>query len=354
VQFHPEVHHTPRGGEILAGFLRGVAGCRGDWVMASFVEEAVRDIRNQVGQEHVVLGLSGGVDSAVVAALLDSAIGSQATAIFVDNGLLREGEPELVQRTFGGERREGRLRFKAVDAAERFLARLRGVTDPNEKRIRIGHEFISVFEEEVAAMPAEVRPTWLAQGTLYPDVIESVPAHDGPTAAIKPHHNVGGLPDTLRLRLLEPLRELFKDEVREVGVALGLEEEIIWRQPFPGPGLAVRCLGEVTSERLAVLRAADRVVREEIRAAGLARSIWQAFAVYLPVHSVGVMGDERTYDACIAIRVVESTDGMTADWVHLPREVASAISTRIINEVQGVNRVVLDISSKPPATIEWE
>ena len=348
IQFHPEVAHTPRGIEMLRNFLFTICGCRGDWTMSSFAEETVRQIRERVGGDRVVLGLSGGVDSTVTAALISRAIGRQLTCIFVDNGLLRAGERERIASLFD---RRLPLDLRLVDESRRFLERLRGVTDPEEKRKRIGALFIEVFEEAARGL-GNVR--FLAQGTLYPDVIESVSPLGGPSATIKSHHNVGGLPERMHLELLEPLRELFKDEVRLLGQELGLPEDLLWRHPFPGPGLAVRILGEVTEERLAMLRQADQRVEEEIRRAGLYRSLWQAFAVLLPVKTVGVMGDERTYEHVIAIRCVHSSDGMTADWAQVPYEVLGRIANRIINEVRGINRVVYDISSKPPATIEWE
>ncbi|MEZ4401876.1 MAG: glutamine-hydrolyzing GMP synthase [Kofleriaceae bacterium] len=348
VQFHPEVVHTPRGAELIAGFLFGVAGLAGDWSMATFVDEAVARIRAQVGPEgRVICGLSGGVDSSVAAALIHRAIGDRLTCIFVDNGLLRRGERDHVAAVF---RDHFRVDLRVVDAVERFLGALAGVTDPERKRKIIGHEFIAVFDDEAKTVG---NARFLAQGTLYPDVIESVSVR-GPAAVIKSHHNVGGLPEQMDLALVEPLRELFKDEVRLLGAELGLPRAMISRQPFPGPGLAVRCLGELTRARLDTVRAADAIVEEEIRAAGLYESIWQAFAVLLPVRSVGVMGDNRTYDEAIAIRAVTSLDGMTADWVPLPHDLLARMSTRIINEVRGANRVVYDITSKPPGTIEWE
>ncbi|MBI2104650.1 MAG: glutamine-hydrolyzing GMP synthase [Candidatus Omnitrophica bacterium] len=348
LQFHPEVAHTEEGGKILKNFLFGICGCAGEWTMTSFIDETIEAIRRRVGQAHVVLGLSGGVDSSVAAALLHRAIAKQLTCIFVDNGLLRQGERSQVEETFG---RHFQMDLRVVDAAERFLARLAGVTDPEEKRKRIGEQFIREFEAEAKRIP---RVKFLAQGTLYPDVIESVSAWGGPSATIKTHHNVGGLPKEMRLSLVEPLRDLFKDEVREVGRLLGIPEEVLHRHPFPGPGLAVRILGEVTEERLRMVREADARVEEEIRRAGLYRKLWQAFAVLLPVKTVGVMGDERTYEHVIAVRAVTSLDAMTADWAKLPPEALERIANRIINEVKGVNRVVYDISSKPPATIEWE
>ncbi|GAB6062441.1 glutamine-hydrolyzing GMP synthase [Deferrisoma palaeochoriense] len=347
VQFHPEVVHTPRGTEMLEAFLFDVCGCEPTWTMGSFIEAAVRDIRETVGDGKVICALSGGVDSSVVALLLHRAIGDQLTCIFVDNGLLRKGEAEKVVRTF---RDHFHLNLLAVDAADLFLEKLKGVTDPEQKRKIIGNEFIYLFEREARKL-GDVE--FLAQGTLYPDVIESV-SFKGPSATIKSHHNVGGLPERMNLKLVEPLRELFKDEVREVGRELGLPEEIIERHPFPGPGLAIRVLGEVTRDRLEILREADAIVREEIHREGLHRSVWQAFCVLLPVKTVGVMGDERTYEHVVAVRSVNSVDGMTADWSRLPYELLGRISNRIINEVDGVNRVVYDISSKPPATIEWE
>ena len=346
VQFHPEVAHTPQGKTVLANFLRA-CGVKRDWSMTSFVDSAVDRIRETVGGDRVLCALSGGVDSSVVAALVHKAIGDQLTCLFVDNGLLRAGEAEYVVKTF---RDTFKINLIHVDASRRFLDRLRMVTDPEVKRKVIGNEFIAVFEEEAGKLG---RIPWLAQGTVYPDVIESV-SFKGPSATIKTHHNVGGLPERMNFKLVEPLRELFKDEVREVGTLLGLPTAIVWRQPFPGPGLAIRVLGEVTEDRLAILRGADLIVQDEIREAGLERALWQAFAVLLPVRTVGVMGDFRTYAQVIALRAVTSQDAMTADWARLPYDLLARISSRLINEVKGVNRVVLDISSKPPSTIEWE
>ncbi len=349
LQFHPEVKHTPRGAEILSAFVVGVCGCAATWTPASFVEQSVESIRAQVGQGKAICGLSGGVDSAVAAALAHRAIGEQLTCILVDTGMLRKGESEQVVETF--QRAMG-MRLVAVNAIEDFLTALEGVTDPERKRSIIGEKFIRTFEREARSLG--VGYDFLVQGTLYPDVIESRGPERQAAARIKTHHNVGGLPADMQLRLVEPLRYLFKDEVRAVGGALGLPDEIVWRQPFPGPGLAVRVLGEVTWDRLQTLREADAVVREELRAAGLEREIAQSFAVLLPVKSVGVMGDGRTYQNVVAVRAVTTDDFMTADWARLPADVLARISNRIVNQVAGVNRVVYDITSKPPGTIEWE
>ncbi len=348
VQFHPEVVHTRDGTRILRNFLFKIAGLKPDWTMASFRETAVDEIRAKVGRSHVVAALSGGVDSSVMTALLHRAIGDRLHPIFVNNGLLRKDEADEVIAAF---QQNLEIPLTYVDASDRFLAKLAGVTDPEAKRKIIGEEFIRVFEEEAEKIP-DVR--FLAQGTLYPDVIESLSFKGGPSATIKSHHNVGGLPERMRLELIEPLRELFKDEVRLLGEELGIPESLIWRHPFPGPGLAVRILGEVTADRVRLLQEADAIAMEEIRKAGLYRAIWQAFVVLLPVRSVGVMGDGRTYEHVAALRAVDAVDGMTADWYRIPHEVLAVISNRIINEVRGINRVVYDISSKPPATIEWE
>ena len=360
LQFHPEVAHTPRGREILQNFLFHICHCAMDWTMGSFIEEACARVRKQVGDQKVVLGLSGGVDSSVTAALLHKAIGDQLTCIFVNNGLLRAREEEIVQRVFG---ENFHVRLKYVDASERFLALLKGVTDPERKRKLIGNEFIKVFQKATEELLEEDQRDgdrkhsgyrFLAQGTLYPDVIESVSIGGNPAQVIKSHHNVGGLPEKMHFKLVEPVRQLFKDEVRQAGLQLGLPKEIVYRQPFPGPGLAVRILGEVTPERLSILREADTIVQSEMEAANWYYKVWQSFAVLLPVQSVGVMGDQRTYENTIVLRIVESQDGMTADWVRLPYELLARISSRIGNEVKGVNRVCYDISSKPPSTIEWE
>jgi len=348
VQFHPEVVHTTHGAQLLHAFVRDVADCKGDWTMEAFRHQAIDKVRRQVGKERVICGLSGGVDSSVVAVLLHEAIGGQLTCIFVDHGLLREGEAEQVVGTF---RDQYNIPLVHRDASELFLGRLAGVEDPEDKRKVVGNTFIEVFEEEAAKIGGAA---FLAQGTLYPDVIESVSPGGGPSVTIKSHHNVGGLPERMNMKLVEPVRELFKDEVRELGRELGLHEKFISRHPFPGPGLAIRIPGEVTAERCAILRRADAIYLEEIRNAGLYDAIWQAFAVLLPVRTVGVMGDERTYDFVCALRAVTSSDGMTADWFPFDSQFLQRVSTRIVNEVRGINRVVYDVTSKPPGTIEWE
>ena len=348
MQFHPEVAHTPSGVEILRNFLYDICGCTGDWKMSDYVATAIEKIRAQVGDKKVILGLSGGVDSSVAAALIHKAIGDQLTCVFVDNGLLRKDERKQVEQLF---KNNFKIKMKTVRAEQLFLKRLKGAKDPERKRKIIGKTFIEVFDKAVKSIGAV---DFLAQGTLYPDVIESVPIAGNPASLIKSHHNVGGLPKKMKLKLLEPLRELFKDEVRALGKELGLSKEVLWRHPFPGPGLGVRVVGEVKKSYCDILREADAVLMEEMYASGLYYNLWQAFAVFVPVKTVGVMGDERTYDNVIALRIVESQDAMTADWANIPHEVLAKISNRIINEVKGVNRVVLDISSKPPATIEWE
>jgi len=348
VQFHPEVTHTDRGSQMLGNFLFKICGCLGRWTMQSFIRESIENIKKTLGKDKMVLGLSGGVDSSVAALLIHKAIGRRLRCIFIDNGLLRRDEPQQIKKIF---RTLYHLNLGYVERSKRFLKRLQGITDPEEKRKIIGAEFIKVFEEEAAKVKGV---KFLGQGTLYPDVIESLSPSGAPSSRIKSHHNVGGLPSHMKLKLIEPLRDLFKDEVRQIGIELGLPDAVIHRQPFPGPGLAIRIIGEVTPARLNLLREVDRRVIEEIRSANLYEEVWQSFAILLPIKSVGVMGDERTYENVVALRCVASLDGMTADWVKLPYEVLEKISHRIINEVKGVNRVVYDISSKPPATIEWE
>ena len=352
VQFHPEVVHTEAGRQILENFALDVCGCSGDWSPASFIEEKVEEVRREVGEEHVILGLSGGVDSSVAAVLLHQALGDQLTCVFVNNGVLRKGEWEQVQATF---RDHFHIRLEAVDASERFLERLQGVVDPEAKRKIIGNTFVEVFEETTRRITKALgrKPTYLAQGTLYPDVIESI-SFKGPSATIKTHHNVGGLPEQMDLEVIEPFRELFKDEVREIGRLLDVPEEIVGRHPFPGPGLAIRVLGPVTKKALQLLSEADAIFIEELRESDLYDEVWQAFAVLLPVQTVGVMGDLRTYENVCALRAVTSVDGMTADWAPLPHDFLARVSNRIVNEIRGINRVAYDISSKPPATIEWE
>ncbi|MGN0890745.1 MAG: glutamine-hydrolyzing GMP synthase [Candidatus Spyradenecus sp.] len=348
IQFHPEVVHSDHGKAVIRNFCLGICRCAGAWSMASFIETQTAAIRETVGDKHVILGLSGGVDSSVAAALIHKAIGKQLTCIFVDNGLLRKNEAARVQQLFADN---FAMNLCFVDASERFLGKLAGIDEPEAKRKIIGHTFVDVFADAARSIP---NVDFLAQGTTYPDVIESVPINGNPSAMIKSHHNVGGLPPDLKFRLLEPLSRLFKDEVREVGRLLGLPEDVVMRQPFPGPGLGVRCLGAVDKQKLDILREADDILVSEVKAAGYYYKTWQAFAVFLPVRSVGVMGDQRTYDYVIALRIVQSSDGMTADWVNLPDPLLRRISSRIVNEVRGVNRVVLDVTSKPPGTIEWE
>ncbi|MEX2044120.1 MAG: glutamine-hydrolyzing GMP synthase [Opitutus sp.] len=348
IQFHPEVFHTERGADMIRNFLLGVCGAAQDWTTRDFIAHSIEGIRAQVGKGRVILGLSGGVDSSVAAALLHRAIGRQLTCVFVDNGLLRKGERKTVESLYG---RHFHIDLRVVDASKLFLRRLKGVSDPEQKRKIIGRTFVEVFEK---SLKSTGHAEFLGQGTLYPDVIESVSIGNNPASLIKTHHNVGGLPARMKLKLVEPLRELFKDEVRRVGEALGLPREVVWRQPFPGPGLGVRVMGDVTAEKLGILRDADTVLHDEMMRSGHYYKVWQSFCVFLPVKTVGVFGDERTYDYVIAVRVVESTDAMTADWARLPHELLQRISGRITNEVRGVGRVVFDISSKPPATIEWE
>ncbi len=348
LQFHPEVEHTPKGKQILKNFVFNICGCKRKWTMKAFAKNAIEEIRESVGDKNVILGLSGGVDSSVTALLIHQAIGKQLTCIFVDNGLLRQDEGARVKKLFG---QHMKMNIDYVNAADQFLSELEGVTDPEEKRKIIGRVFMDVFDAEAQKIE---NAEFLAQGTLYPDIIESQSAFGGPTSIIKSHHNVGGLPQKMKLKLIEPLKFLFKDEVRKLGKTIGLPEELVWRQPFPGPGLAIRVIGEITEKRLSVLRNVDAVMMEEIRAAGYYKKLWQSFAVLLPIKSVGVMGDKRTYENIVALRAVTSKDAMTADWAKLPHKLLGKISNRIINEVNGVNRVVYDISSKPPSTIEWE
>jgi GMP synthase (glutamine-hydrolysing) len=348
IQFHPEVFHTERGVEVIRNFLVGVCGAAQDWTTRDYIKHAIAEIRAQVGKSRVILGLSGGVDSSVAAALIHRAVGRQLTCVFVDNGLLRKGEREAVESLYA---RHFKIDLRVVDASRLFLRRLKGVEDPEKKRKIIGVTFVEVFEKSLKSIG---HADFLAQGTLYPDVIESVAIGNNPAALIKSHHNVGGLPERMKLKLLEPLRELFKDEVRAVGTALGLPKEVVWRQPFPGPGLGVRVLGELSAEKLEILRNADHILQEEMMKSGLYWKVWQSFCVFLPVRSVGVIGDERNYAYVIALRIVESIDAMTADWSRVPYDLLQRVSSRITNEVRGVSRVVLDISSKPPATIEWE
>ena len=349
IQFHPEVFHTERGVDMIRNYLVGVCGCRQDWTTRDFIGHSVAGIREKVGKGRVLLGLSGGVDSSVAAALLHKAIGRQLTCVFVDNGLLRKGERDYVEKLY---KRHFRIDLRVVDASKLFLRRLKGVSEPEQKRKIIGRTFVAVFEKSLKEFGQKAE--FLGQGTLYPDVIESVSIAGNPASLIKTHHNVGGLPARMKLKLIEPLRELFKDEVRQVGAALGLPRDVVWRQSFPGPGLGVRVMGDITADKLEILRNADAVLQEEMMTSGYYWKVWQSFCVFLPVKTVGVFGDERTYDYVIAIRVVESTDAMTADWAKLPYPLLQKISSRITNEVRGVSRVVLDISSKPPATIEWE
>ncbi len=348
IQFHPEVFHSERGVEVIRNFLVGICGCTGDWSMSNFIDRKISEIREIVGKSRVILGLSGGVDSSVAAALIHKAIGRQLTCVFVDNGLLRKGEREYVVALY---KRNFKIDLRVADASSLFLRRLKGIEEPEQKRKIIGRTFVEVFEKSLKEIG---KADFLAQGTLYPDVIESVSIGNNPASLIKSHHNVGGLPERMKLKLLEPLRELFKDEVRAVGTALGLPREVVWRQPFPGPGLGVRVLGDISAEKLGILREADAILQEEMMESGWYWKVWQSFCVFLPVKSVGVIGDERNYAYVIAVRVVESIDAMTADWTRLPYDLLQTISNRITNEVRGVSRVVLDISSKPPATIEWE